>query len=358
LSQIAEQPSASGSPAAPDSGSIEVLPGVIGTPPSSESSYSPSPSFEAGPSPSLGGGATAADAASTPAAPVAEPAPAPSKFTFAGVEFDDQAAAEHSVKTLRGMYKAHERKVEQARIALLEEQQRRLELERRFAQLESQSQRANVQQTPNGQPAGDQAGNADGQPDWAVFNELSEKFGLPTAMRWLQQVNAEQVNSRVTKAVEEAAARFEERLAPLHASFAEQQEERGAAELLQSMTAYRDQAGREAYPELRDPEALYQIGLIGRRMNLPREFLLSHQGMHTAIAVYRDAMALRAAGVSAGAATATSPAQASPAAAAAAVGNSAEAPVPTRPPQPQSEGDRLRAEIMAAAVSTNDLGFA
>jgi hypothetical protein len=353
LDQTTEQPSASGSPAAPASGSYEVLPGVMGSPPSSEPAPEPAPAETQG-----GGGGTAADAVAAETQPnPAEPVPAaPSKFKLGEVEFDSPEAAAHSFKTLRGMHRALERRSEQARLQLVEEQTRRLQLEQRLAALETQ--RETPQKGPNGQPAGDQPDqDAPGNPDWTVFQMLFEKHGLPTAMAWLQQANNDSLESRLTNAVGELERRLEDKFAPLQETYAEQLEERTGVQLFQTMANYRDQAGREAYPELKDPAAMAKIGLIAKRLKLPREYLLSPQGIHVATAVYRDALAIQAAGVGSSASTTTSQAPASPAAAAAAVGNGADAPVPSRAPVPQSEQERIRAEIMAAAVSTNELGF-
>lgn len=356
MTQTAEQPSASDNVAAPASSaetvSLEVLPGVIGTPLSDPPA--PAAGETSTPLPADAGGETNIPAPSDPAAA----APAPSKFTFGGVEYESQEKAEHSFKTLRGMHRALERKAEEQRMAALEERQRRFELEQRLAALETQPQRGNGKTGAEGQPAGDPEAEAASGPDWRVFEILVEKHGLPTAMRWLNQANAELVQKQVTAAAQALEKRFDERLAPFQATQAEQQEFNELTGLFESMATYTTEDGRVYYPELSQPEVMEKVGILWARMGFDKKELRSARGIHSAIANYRDSLAAQAARVTQAApATTSQPGSGSPAAAAAAVGNGAEGLTPTRPPRPKTYEEQIRAETMAAAVSTNDLGF-
>lgn len=347
MTQTAEQPNASAdSTAASASGSFEVLPGVYGTPPSSEAPVE-TPATPA----ADGGEATAADAGATATHTPPPAAPAPSGFRIGELEFENEEKAAHSIKTLRGMHRAMERKSEAARLEALEARQRIQELE---FQLQNVQREKTAPPAPNGQPAGDQGKAKTDEPDWTVFNLLKEKHGDEVAQRWLQRTNADILANQLKSVREELEARLEERLQPLTQSFEEQQELQTTAELFQSLMTYRTQDGREYYPELRDEAVMGRVATLWKRLGFRKEDMLTARGMHVAIATYRDSLASQASSVAPTApATTTSQAPAP----ATAVGNGADGPIPTRPPQPRTAAEQIRAETMAAAVSTNDLGF-
>lgn len=239
-----------------------------------------------------------ADTQSAPAADVsavgthsgdqAPPPVAPQKYVFGGVEFEDQTRAEHSFKTLRGMHASQLRANEQLRL-------RTLELERDLLHLKNQP-KTEVPPTPGAKgQASAAAPNAATEADtYAVFEVLKEKFGPRVAQEWLTEQNDARVEARVEQKLSEALKEIRETIEPLketHAAAAERQQLVG---IFQQLAGYQMPDGSPAYPELQDPRAMHDVGILWKNLGGTVEQMKTPRGVHIAIATYRDAMASRA----------------------------------------------------------------
>jgi hypothetical protein len=225
-----------------------------------------------------------------------EPAkePAPTRFKFAGEEFESQAAAEQNFKSLRGQFKplqslarsvgGVEQVVPKFAEAAASARGWKAEAERISAELAAR----------NGQPAAAQSAAPPAQPaeasepaadvDWELYAEvkkLATERGEPwKAEQWLiEQVRASE-RSQMQQMLDQRFAPFEAQ--QQHAAVAAQTEQVFAA-----LADYTNADGSLAFPELHDEAAAYEVGRLWADMGLPREHALSHRGAIAAIALYR-----------------------------------------------------------------------
>lgn len=228
-------------------------------------------------------------APSTPAAPAAPAAP-PAKFRLGDLEFDNEEAAVHSVKTLRGMYRKNQDEVRKRDQQILDLQQRLLQ------------QPPPTTQTPAsdapvpGQPPQAASGQSQAAIDWQVFNILKEKHGVDVAQQWYDGEVQERTRVSTEEAVKAAVAELEKKFQPALDLVQQNQRRAAVSELIDTMRTFRNPDGSEAYPELKDENAaeMLEVRRLWHALGFPQEILYSQRGLHTAIATYRDAKARQA----------------------------------------------------------------
>lgn len=215
--------------------------------------------------------------------------PTPSKYKFAGEDFDSQAAAEQSFKTLRGQFKPVQQLARSLggidkvvpRFAEAAESARGWKAAHDALKAELDSLRAG-QPAKATQPEAPAADKSD--VDWELYAEvkkLANESGEPwKAEQWLIE--------QVRKADEARYKRMlDERMAPLD----QQQEQQATVErtetLFTSMAGMVDAAGKPAFPELGDETAAYEVGRLWAQLGLPKEAALTPQGAMAAIGLYR-----------------------------------------------------------------------
>jgi hypothetical protein len=238
--------------------------------------------FASGTSPEAGAGEHALEAADQPQ---------PSRFKFAGEEYESQAAAEQNVRTLRGQFKpvqslarslgGVDKIVPQFQQAA--ESARGWKAEAEAVRAELEALRSGAQ--PATAPAATQEGAEEGI-DWTLYAEiekLAAESGEPwKARKWLAEQQEKVVNDRLQRALDE-------RLRPLadaeaHAATVAQTET-----LFSSLAEYTNSDGSTAFPELHDERSAYEVGRLWQSLGLPAESALTQQGAIAAIAIYRMA---------------------------------------------------------------------
>ena len=211
------------------------------------------------------------------------PAPAAPKFKFAGKDYDTLEAAEQSFRSLQGMFKPLQDRVDS--------------LQRQLAQPAAASQPpAPVAAAPKpGEPAAGAAPKPAGPTDpmsgidLSTYKAIAASQGPEVAAYWLQQ--------EVTKTVTESLrGEFKEQLDSAMAPYrqtAEVQQHLGVAQNLYYELASYSTPGADGnpvptYPELTDGDAAERIGQLWYNLPLTPEARNSVAGMHMAVAVYRD----------------------------------------------------------------------
>lgn len=287
--------------------------------------------------PGTAAAAAAASAVGTHGGEAAAPVAAPAKFTFAGVDFEDQAKAEHSFKTLRGMHAAKDKTIATVQSELLEARKELLRLQK------SQGREDQPTVTPNGQAAAAPTKEVSAEDTYAVFEVLKEKFGPKFAQGWLDEQNEARVQSRVEKLIEERFAKLQERIKPYEESSAQIAEQRQLSAVFTQLASYKLPDGSPAYPEFEDASVMRDVGVLWKNLGFDLDSMKSPRGVHLAIVAYRDAMATRAR-----AATPKTPRPAAPAVADPVVsaGGDSAGKHPQQVTAPETLGDRLlRAEV-------------
>lgn len=226
--------------------------------------------------------------------------PQPSKFKFAGEEYDSQEAAEQNVRSMRGQFRpiqalgrqlggldkiapTLQSAAESARGWKAEAERLRAELDGRAP---APAAADDVPQ-PGSSPDGGEAGI-----DWDLYAEikrLATENGEPwQAEKWLAEQQERVIQTRVNKLLGE-------RLAPLAEAEAHQDVVNRTQDLFGGLAQYTNSDGSPAFPELHDEGAAHEIGKMWVAMGLPPEAALTPQGAIAAVAIYRMAKAGRAA---------------------------------------------------------------
>lgn len=285
--------------------------------------------------------------------------PPPSKFKFAGEEFDTQEKAEQNFKSLRGQFKPLVERVTQAEthLAKAAESARgwKAEHDRIAAELEAYR---TGKASPQSQPAESQTPEASAEGiDWDLYAEihrLATEKGEPwKAEQWLVKEQQKIFEARLAAMRDEVT--LPQRTAEVHAAIGQQTEA-----LFTSLADYVNPDGSPAYPELSDPQAAYQIGRFWTSMGLPPESALTPQGAIAAIGLYR-----MAAGSQGSAATPapppppppTPPPDTTPAVAAAGLVGGRPSVVPANGNSTSPEAARIIAGLKQATLTRPGLGF-
>lgn len=349
---VAPAPAAPATPADADSRGPDLsngLPGVFvnrrDEPAIPDKPASPAPAVD----PAAAGVVASPGAASTPP-PAAAPAPK-QKFRLGDLDFDDENAAAHSFKTLRGMHRAKETKVQELTQMVLDLQKQMLAAQNPVP--------ASVTVPAPGQPA--QAASPEDDEaavDRRVYNILAEKHGRDVADEWWDAENEKRNERIIAKRVNAAVAEVKKEFQPALDLVQSNAQRAAVTQLVNTMRTFRNQDGSEAYPELREENAaqLAEVRRIHTALGYPTALLYTQKGLHTAIAVYRDAMARRAralAGAPAAPTAAVTPSPAPVVDAAASGGRPSASPV--APPKVDDLVDRITAAPLRFDES---LGFA
>lgn len=208
-------------------------------------------------------------------APTPEP---PSKFAFAGEEWDTREKAEASFSTLRGQYKAFAQKTAEA-------EQRAARAE--YLAKEALDQLRAAKEAPKSDaPAPDSQG---ADPLEEILKSINDKeldaaiklYGQPSAMR-LALYNALKAYDKNIR------AELEQRFEPVRQAQQQSAEIVASANLFREAAALEDAAGEATFPELRDEVAMPMVAKIWTDLNMPREFAFSEMGIQTAILQYRE----------------------------------------------------------------------
>lgn len=220
--------------------------------------------------------------------------PQPSKFKFAGEDYDSQEAAEQNVRSLRGQFRPVQSLARSLggvdkivpRFSEAAESARgwKAEADRLSAELaayESGDQPIRAAKTPTG-PDAMAASVAD--VDWDLYAEI-KKLASDSGEPW----KAEQWLIEETRKVERARyeSLLDERLAPMAEKEAHQAVIAQTETLFGSLAEYTHSDGSPAFPELHDPTASRDIGRMWASLGLPPEHALTPQGAIAAIGIYR-----------------------------------------------------------------------
>ena len=220
------------------------------------------------------------------------------KFKFADKEYDSVQQAEQSFKSLQGMFKPLQERLTSAEqvakdAAELARQwrQRAIELEQGPAPAPSPTPQRPVPPVAQSQDkdATQQEleaalANVNGE----LFEQLAREHGLPLAGRYLAaQVLATVHDQMLPRLREEIMEKLMPELEPLKQERGFQQATQHVAGLIESLSQYKNQDGSDAFPELSDPQTVYEIGELWRSMDMPAELALTDKGLLQAIATYR-----------------------------------------------------------------------
>lgn|SRR5574341_36781 len=301
----------------------------------------------------------------------APPAPTPAKFKLGDLEWDSEAAAVQSIKTLRGQYKTWQQQIQQL-------QQENEEFKRRAA----------APPTPAPQPQAAPQDPSQGKPDakagaapspeqaqtgidWALYKAIAEQQGPEAAAAWLFQEGQKQAAEALKQ---DFTRQLESAVGPLQAQAAYQERVGKVVNVYDQLAGavVVDQAGQPhyAYPELQNGEVAQFIGELWARLPFTEEFRNSPAGLHLAVVAYRDMVR----GVGPSPSLPTSPAGAPQAGAAAAAAQVTQALTGSQstgqavggPSAPfvrpavnglDSEEDQIRRGIDAAALPDSKTGF-
>lgn len=297
------------------------------------------------------------------------PEPTPSKFKFAGEEWESQEKAEQNFRSLRGQFKpllermtaiesAHKESTETLHRAAESARGWKAEADRLSAELEAYR----TGKAPQSQPAGESTTPASDEQgiDWDLYAEihrLATEQGTPwKAEQWLVKEQQRVLDQRL-------AAMKDEVTRPQREAEARQQIAAQTDQLFTALSDYANPDGSPAFPELSDPEAAYQIGRFWTSLGLPPEAAFTPQGAIAAVALYRMAAGSqgRPAPASAPAAPPASPSptpQAFAAAAAAGLDGGRPSAVPMNGEGRMSpEAARILAGLKQATLVRPGLGF-
>jgi len=215
-----------------------------------------------------------------PEAPEAEgDAPKPSKFKFAGEEFDSEDAAAQNFKSLRGQFKPLQERANHAEIQL----GKAAESARGWKAAHDALLAERGKPSPQADSA-ETSSPAEQGIDWGLYAEIKRvatEAGEPwKAEQWLQTKSEELIQSRIDAKLDEALKPSRER---------EAQEALGAQteELFGNLAEYVNTDGSPAFPELQDESSAYEVGKLWNSMSMPREYILTPQGAFAAVAMYR-----------------------------------------------------------------------
>lgn len=215
-----------------------------------------------------------------------------SKVKFAGKEYETLEEVEQSFKSLQGMFKPMQERLSKAE-ALAEQAAESARLWReRAMEYETgkvQAQRPQQQQQPQNQASAQQEleaalQNVDGE----LFERLAQEHGLPIAGRYLAAQVLATVHDQLLPALrKEIIDQLMPEIEPLKEDRGFQQATQHVASLIETVGSYKNADGSDAFPELSDPQKVWEIGDLWRSLNLPADVALTPQGLLQAVALYR-----------------------------------------------------------------------
>jgi hypothetical protein len=343
------------------------------------------------------GAAGAVPPPGTPGAPAPTPEPGTpggaAKFSFGGKEWESQAQAEQSFRTLQGIHRSLN-----DRLATVTQTNNQNQYSASEWKRVAEQAQAELEALKGGRPTGQNAGGAGaqggngaslgGQPldripesaddilagvDLGLVAEIAEERGPLAATHLLLTESLNRMLPAIRAEIERAQAPF--------AQYAQAAQVTSQAQgLIQDMGNWTKTlpdgtpTAEPLYPELSDPVALNKIAALWEKLGLSDDVALTPMGLMTAILHYRNMVGLYGGNGAAPTPTAvpgstTTPQASGAAAAAAAVtarltgqapgGDALSGPsgVAVRPGHAESDGDRLRREFREAPGLHKDLGF-
>lgn len=221
--------------------------------------------------------------------------PAPTKYKWAGEEWDSQEKAEQSFKTLRGQYKALDSRARERDAAAHSASAWKAEHDRVAAELQALKQ---GKAAPSNEATPEQSAPKAGESiDWALFAEIqkvaAERGDPGFANRWLAEQQEAVIQARIEKAINE---RLEKELAPVKEAEQIRYVENHTSNLFASMAEYVTDDGSPAFPELQNEEQAADVGRLWHSLGLPPEQALTPQGAMSAVLMYRGYAAARNSG--------------------------------------------------------------
>ena len=244
----------------------------------------------------------------------AEPEPQPdepqSKFKFAGEEWDSAEAAEQNFKTLRGMHKANQAKLQKAEVER-SEYVRAYDAWKTYA--EQQAVRVAELEKGGTQPRVQSGSGVEGQDlsdadiskaiDWDAYNYIATKGSLAKGGEYLIGQVMELVRGKmIPQAIEGLRAELMQKLAPFEQQSQNEATVSAMTAATQQLQSLKTHDGREAFPELQDLEKLEKIGYYWAReardeadLERRKAILKTPAGLMNAVALYRLIESLEAA---------------------------------------------------------------
>ncbi len=218
-------------------------------------------------------------------------------FKFGGGQFKDQAAAEHSFRTLRGTFRSTLEKLNQAAqarnnasVVAQSWKDRADKLEQELNQLKAGAPAA----APQGGKAGAQPPAPVGGIDLSVLPAImaDPELGQTGALVYLVDQLSKNAEANNAKLLETFESRLKERIAPLEAPALQSRAAEAADQLVTSMATWvwpagHPQAGQPAYPELLSEATQEAIGRLHIDSGRDPALLLTQAGLEDAIARYR-----------------------------------------------------------------------
>lgn len=227
---------------------------------------------------------------------------AAAKFKFAGLDFKDQATAEQQFRTMRGQHKSLEERARkageekegyarayQAWKSDAEEKSARIAaLEQELGTLRGGSGVAKAAPAAAGTPA---AGSGElsveailSEIDGDAFEATAVQHGLPQAAKLLAGQILRTVTGKLLPALQ---AEQQKVLEPFERQQAVRQVTAQTDALFAQVQALRGPDGKQAFPELNNPETCREIGQIWAESGLPPEHALTPSGLMQAVGMYR-----------------------------------------------------------------------
>lgn len=223
-------------------------------------------------------------------------APKPQKIKFGDKEYESLDQAEQSFKSLQGMFKPMQERLTRAEQLAEQAAESARAWRARAMELETGApaptpQRPVPPQSVQGQGEADPRAELDAalsNVNGELFESLAREHGLPLAGRYLAaQVLATVHDQMLPKLRQEIMDKLAPELEPLKQDRGFQQATQHVAGLIESVGQYKNTDGSVAFPELQDPQTVYEIGDLWRSMDMPAEIALTPKGLLQAIALYR-----------------------------------------------------------------------
>jgi hypothetical protein len=234
-------------------------------------------------------------------AKVLAPDPKTGKIKFADKDYDSPAQIEQEFRTLRGMFKPLNDRIqkttEERDYGYSAAQAWIKEVEKRDARIAELEGRAGGRAAGSAVPASAVPGGGDasalpnvadivGELDMETFEAVAVEGGLPQAGRYL----AEQILQAVTgKVVPALQAQHAAALAPYNQAREQSQAAQNLQAVADSVAALELPDGSQAWPELGDAVAMGKVAQMWQAAGNPAELAMTPGGLMAAISLYRAA---------------------------------------------------------------------
>lgn len=116
------------------------------------------------------------------------------------------------------------------------------------------------------------------------FEETLLAKGIPDAGKYLMQHTLDAVMQKILPALR---AEMAEKSAPFEEFAGNAQAEENAGQLIQRLVSARGPDGQEAFPELKDPQIVHEIGTTWRNAGMDPAIALTDAGLIAAVGLYR-----------------------------------------------------------------------